>query len=180
MDDDTPRFGAASDPDLDLPAREKVGVKASPGSPLDELRSEASREVGGKTSTYPTHERPGWSVRYRADVEVSSLNVWRKRCADRSMPDGVDELKLACLILANHCDVLVQNGNDLVDEDGEPVTFGSSAFLESFGVTRAIDAVKKWYVSDGHLMAASQELMFDSGFGDETASEDPTGGSSIS
>lgn len=181
MADDIPTFGATArqlEHDADDERREPLRVHANVGSPLDELREEAAREIGHETVTLAVKERPGWSVRYRADVEVTTLNKWRKASSDRTMPDGVDELKLACIILANHCDCLVKNGEDLRDEDDNPVTFGSTPFMESFGVGRAIDAVKAWYASDGHIMSASQEVMIASGYGDEAEREDPTAGSS--
>lgn len=179
MADDMPSFGAAPtrDPDLDEPTTKTRQVAAAAGSPLETLRAEAQREIGGETVTLTIKERPGWSVRYRADVEIPQFNQWRKRCADRSQPDGVDELKLACLILANQCEALVLNGEDLLEDD-QPVTYASPSFHASFGVTRAVDAVRAWYGIDAHVMTHSQEVMLASGYGDEAEREDPTPGSS--
>lgn len=178
MTDDIPSFGAtrAADPDLTPPAAKTPQVKASPGSPLEALRQEAQRQVGGETVTLAVKERPGWSVRYRADVETTQLSQWRKRCADRTMPDGLDEFRLACLILANQCDCLVLNGEDVVDDQDGPVTFASPTMHEAFGVSRAVDMVKAWYGVDDHVMVASQEVMLASGYGDEAEREDPTQG----
>lgn len=146
-------------------------------SALDSLREEISRDVAAKTVTLTVPTRPGWAVRYRCDVEAGELGRWQKAAKDSTQPDRLDSLKVAMTILANQCDALIKDGEALTDDDddGEPVTFRSEVFLEMFGVGRAIDGVKQWYAVDGHIIAASTEVLVESGYGDEAErEEDPT------
>ncbi|HEX5782391.1 MAG TPA: hypothetical protein VFX80_10735, partial [Solirubrobacteraceae bacterium] len=147
---------------------------AAPASPLEELRQEIKREVHGDPIVLEVPGRAGWSVRYRADVELPQLAAWRKKAADRAMPEGLDELKLCLTILANQCDALLKDGREVEDDDGQLVTFASAAFLELTGAGRAVEAVRRWYVIDGHVVAAAQEVMNASGYGEEAIREDPT------
>lgn len=149
-------------------------VAAAPASPLEELRQEIKREVTGEPVTLEVPGRAGWTVRYRADVEMPKLAAWRKKSADRSMPDGIDELKLCLTILADQCEALLKDGREVEDDDGGLLTFATPAFLELIGVGRSVEAVRKWYGVDGRVVAAAQEVMNASGYGEDAIREDPT------
>lgn len=144
-------------------------------SPLESLREEASREVAPDLLTLDVPLRPGWAVRYRADVDVQHLNAWTKRARNKQMEQGVDTHKLACLILASTCDCIVKDGEDVEDPDGGPMTFRSAAFLEMFDTTSTAEGVAAWYGADGHAIVASEKVLVASGFDpDSVVAVDPT------
>lgn len=145
-----------------------------PSNPLEALKQEIAKEVTGDIVVLEVPKRPGWSIRYRCDVQMPLLSRWRKQAADRTMPDGLDELKLCLTVLANQCDAILLNGREVEGNDRQLVTFASEEFLEMVGAGRAIDAVKAWYGVDGHVLAAAQEVLTESGFGEEATREDPT------
>lgn len=170
MSDPVRSFGV--DADAGSGARSSSGPR--PLTLRDELAAEIAREVSGEKLTLKVKARPGWAVRYRCDVEVGQLNRWRKSASDRSMPDGLDELKLGATILANQAECLVKDGEDLLDDQGDLVTFTHPMMQELTGLTRPVDIVKRWYANDGHLVMASQEVLRESGYGEEAERADPT------
>jgi hypothetical protein len=160
--------------DTDIDATTHRARTDVPVNPLEALKQEIAKEVTGDVIVLEVPKRPGWTVRYRCDVEMPLLSRWRKAAADRQMPDGLDELKLCLTVLANQCDALLLNGQEVEGGGGELLTFASKEFLDLVGVGRPIDAVKRWYGVDGHVLAAAQEVLTESGFGDEATREDPT------
>lgn len=173
-DTDTPTFGRS------VPRDEDLEVTGAP-SLLDELRAEVKQDVVGEPITMPIPGRPGWAIRYRCDIENPTLTAWRKKNADKS-PEGVDSLKLSCVILANQAECFVRykpdepvaEGIDALDEDGHAVNFTSQWLLIELGVGKAIEAVKKWYGLDGTIIAHAQEVLLGSGFGADAERLDPT------
>lgn len=155
------------------PATAGDAVRGAPGSPLENLRASLKEETSGSPIVLETPRRPGWNVRYRCDVELPVLAQWRKKAADKSMPEGVDELKLCLIILADQCDAILQ-GDVEVEEDGEVVTFRTQSLQDLLGAIRAADLVRRWYGSDGHAVSAAQEVMNASGYGEDLVREDPT------
>lgn len=148
-------------------------------TPLDDLRAELAEEVGAEPLTLPVPARPRYSVRYSTDVDGELLSRWTKASKDRHAPNGVDELSLACRILANQAIGVLRDGDELLDE-GKPLRFRSRAFLDILGVGSPTEAVRKLYGRDGHVQAAALEVLRSAGYDDDalaTASAaDPTPG----
>lgn len=176
---DAPSGGPTDEIRLDqLPSPTDLAMNAgrsTTNSALDALREEVHRDVTPKTVDLKVPGRPAWAVRYRCDVDANDLGRWQKAAPDKSQPDGIDAVKVAATILGNHVVALIQDGEVLINDDtGEEVTFRSKEFLESFGVGRITEAVKRWYVTDGNLLAASTEVLTESGYGEDAIHEDPT------
>lgn len=175
-------FDAASGRDEDLEQDlAQVGVSRPTehdGSPYAALRGEIERDLTGVAITLDVPGRPDWAVRYRCDLQIDQLNRWRKRAADRTAPDGLDESKFGCMLLANQSEAIIYRGEDVPENPDDaaspPMSFRSRKFHELVGVGSSVDAVKAWYVRDGSISAAGQAVLFGSGFGEEASEADPT------
>lgn len=141
---------------------------------LDELRAEAQQEARKEPVTYMVATRPGWSVRYDTNIDDQVLGQWRKRAADKTQPEGVNQLKLCLTVLANHAEVFVRNGVDALDEEGQPISFRSQYLIDLLGVGRAVDAVKKWYGADGEILSTAYSVLDAAGYGRDADEGDPT------
>lgn len=161
------------DPDLDGAPGDGTEVASSP---LASLAAELGAELGGDTTEVDVPMRPGWQVRLSTSIAYEELASWRKRAGDRSMPGGVNELRLACIMLGNQGRAILRDGQPVTAE-GEPLTFRSPELQRMLGVDRAVDAVRKFYGRDGHVTKAARELLAAAGYGDDPGEvpPDPTG-----
>lgn len=177
-DAQTRTFGALppdpGDPDDDDAKLASLEPSAPAGSPLEALRREARRTAEREPITLPVPERPGWSVRYRCNVDLADLARWQKASKDRQMPDGIDVQRLARLVLSHQCIAILFEGKVVEGQNG-PLVFASPEFWEYCDVSSAIAAVGHWYGNDGAIVAVLDEVMRASGFDDE-ALTNPTRG----
>lgn len=185
MSQDPIRTFDAADGNLDAPGEPRLRPAAEVpvdddlptggSSPLDELRDELADLEDEAPTRVPILKRPGWVALFAPNLEANLLGRWRKASADRSMPDGVDELALAQRVLANLNVGLERNGEELLTE-GQPMTVRSPAFLELIGEDRPMPAVRKLFANDGHVLAAATEVVRSAGYGDDlgAAAADPT------
>lgn len=149
-------------------------------SPLDALRAEVQRELESEPVTYPVPGRPGWAARFNTNVSGDQLKAWGRKCTTRrGGKEDFDPLKLSKIVIANQCEALVLDGEDVWadgDED-DLINLTHPAFMEMIGVSSGLDAVKAWYQSDGVIMQLGQQLLEDAGYTDtriEDVEEDPT------
>lgn len=166
------------DPDLDLGEDEEVRQ----ATVLDELRAELATPVEDATITLPVANRPGYSVRFAASLDYENeLVKWRKQATTkgrRGNPDTVNEFRLAGIVLGHKCQVILRHGDEL-ELDGEPLTFRHPALQELTGTSRAVDCIRAFYGSDGHVIDAADAIVARAGYGGTGAEEvdddeDPT------
>lgn len=136
-------------------------------SDLDDIARELDEE-GPPTTVLPIPGRPGWQATYSLDVSGRHIDSWRKRAKTGRT---VDVGRFASLALAQLNVELVRRGRPITLE-GEPQTFTSRPFMESLGVRRAADAVRKVYRLEGHMDAALRAVLREAGWGDELESLD--------
>lgn len=149
--------------DLDRPRPTPERVAAEIATPLDALRDEVTAELA-ETTTLEIPGRPGYGVRFSLNIDHPMLGLWRKKAKDSQQPEGIDELKWACIILAAQAEAIVRNGDELV-LDGEPVTFSSRPLLELLGAREAHQAVRKLYGRDAHIVNTAYVLLELAGYG---------------
>lgn len=166
LDDDVRRFDAVSD-DHDLLDGLDPDVDAPASTALDDLRADLQRDVTGQEIQLVVPLRTGWTIRCNVDVESGQLNAWRKRCQDRAMPDGIDDLKFASIVLAAKTTAILKNGVEAHDEHGEPLTFKHKMLWEMTGTTRAVDAVRAVFSRDAHVITAAFEVLREAGYGED-------------
>lgn len=161
------RFGLVEDvDDVTAPVRSTA---------LEALRAELTAETDDDLILLSVPSRKGYAVRFSAKVPYEQYARWTKRAEDRSMPGGVNLLRLAGIVLANTCRGIVRNGEDVV-LDGEPVTFTSKALQEMLGSSDAVGTVAVFYGNDGHVISSGTEVINAAGYGEsiEQDTPDPT------
>lgn len=170
-------FSAVPDPS-DLPDHRPedqadVIPASAEGSPLEALRTELAKEAKRPPITLGTEERPGFAVRYAADIPMERLTAWQKASKDSSQEGGIDAMRLACIALANCCEALEHRGRR-IEENGEVITFRSREFQERAGVIDPLQAVEWWYGSDGVILVTFGKLMQAAGYDEDAVTRDPT------
>lgn len=150
---------------------------------LEELKAELAEPPADTTITLAVPARPKYSVRFNwslaADFDV--VEAWWKK-GRRGSKQGVDIAKVMAIVAAATCETIVRDGVD-VEAGGDPVTFATTAFQELLAtndrpIAGAVDCVRVFYGSDGHVIAAGQAILSAAGYGEEMFEEggDPTPG----
>ena len=149
----------------------------SAASDLTRLRDDLAAET--KTDVLlPVPGRPLYSVRFRTDVSGDEIDRWRKSAKSKRHVDGVDSVKFAGLILANTCLEVMRDGVALTDADGDALTFRSvELWRGTLEASTAAGGVARFYGRDGHVNAASNTVLGESGWGEDLLPLDPTAGS---
>jgi hypothetical protein len=138
---------------------------------LSDLRDELAAPSEDKTVLLEVPQRPGYAVRYATVLTHDQLTLWRKRA---TKSNEVNELFLAQIICGNLCRQIVRQGEPLTDSEERDVTFSSGEFQEAVGATSAVEAVRRFYFLDAHVLATSVQLLREAGYDDEVGSPDPT------
>jgi hypothetical protein len=140
---------------------------------LDSLRADFLGETDDDIVALPVRGRDGYEVRYSTRIQYEQLAAWRKRSEDKSMPGGINELLLGCVVLANCCRGIIRHGEEIVSA-GEPLTFTSPALHNLLGVDRAVDAVRKFYGRDPRVTKTATAVLAAAGYDNDEVSADPT------
>lgn len=162
-----------SDVSFDVTDREPVAARPEPAGAFGALVAALDAEVPVPFVTVKVTDRPGWAVKYRTNVAWAELQAWRKRAL---VGKRIDAALLSRLILANTCLGFVKDGDDAVDDQGRPITFGTIAQQRE---TTVADAVLVWLVTDGAVSGTSDLVYARSGYAmpdPEDDDEDPTQG----
>jgi hypothetical protein len=140
-------------------------------SALEALREDFLAETDDDLETLPVKARPGYEVRYSTLIPYEQYAAWRKASEDDDMPGGLNELRLGCLVLAGACRGIVRHGEDVLT-DGKPLAFGSPAFHDLLGVSRSVDAVRRFYGRDPYVTKTASKVLAAAGWAPD--SPDPT------
>lgn len=107
--------------------------------------------------------RPAYTVRYGTDLDYEQYAFLTLGARDPSMPGGVNEMALSCVLLATLCRAVQVDGEDIT-ENGEPVTFDSRHLQQMLQVKKPADAVRKLYGKDGHITQTARRLLAACGY----------------
>lgn len=152
-------------------------------SALDALRDELAVDTAREPLTLPIPLRKSLSMRYDTNIDGDLLNAWRKMSKERKSkdPTDIDTLKFSCLILANQGEALLRDGDEVLGNDGNPLSFAHGELRAMLSAASASDAVRKLYggakfTGDGDILNSAAEVSRVAGFGDEEldAEESPT------
>jgi hypothetical protein len=152
-------------------------VTTTTANPLDALRDKITEQVVKPDLELDVLTRDGMSIRYTTNLDLDVINKWRRVCQDKSQVDNFNMLKFASLVVANTAIAFALNGVEPTGADGDLVSFRSPEVLEWTNTKRALDAVRKLFANDAHIIATAQEIMSEAGFGDEmkeSGEESPT------
>jgi hypothetical protein len=140
-------------------------VPVAAATPLDGLLADfAAATAAHESVEIDVPGKPGRSVRYGTDLPYEMVAAWRKAAMDPTI--GFNELLFASSVVVFACQAIRTNGEDFTD-NGQPVTFNSSALQAALGVSRPVDAARRFYGKDGHVIAVAARLLNDAGYGAE-------------
>lgn len=167
--DDHPRPGRRRPTHIatGLPAPTPDDADEEDESDLSAIVAELDAE-GPPLTVLPIPARRGWEAAYSIDVRSAQLESWRKRSKTRR---GVDNAKFSAIALAELNVRLIRNGR-VITLEGEEQTFTSRPFMDSLGVTRAADAVRKVYQLEGTMDAALRGVLREAGWGEDLEAYD--------
>ena len=121
-------------------------------------------------------ERPAVTIRFSPNVTQHQLNAWRRNAGDNTKA-GMDGTKFACYVVGHTCRGIMIDGQEVLGEEGAPLTFASPEILEMLDVTKPIpDAVQAMYGLDPHVEAAALVVLEAAGYSDSVDTVDPTQG----
>lgn len=156
----------------DLADDDIVAAEASPQSVLEAIKEELKKTIKTPPIVLNVPERPGMTIRFDTTIESGTIQMWRKQCRNKSMPDEFDSLKFSCIILANKAEAVLYDGVAATFDDGEYLNFKEPRFLDMLGVPKALEGVRRLYGVDGHIFVAADEVLRAAGY--DADSEDQT------
>ena len=141
---------------------------------LDSLRAEIKRKVARPTISMEVPERPNLTVRFSPNIRQEQIAEWRKRAGDGTKK-GMSTTHFSCLIIANTCTGIYLNGEEVLDEAGNPVVFSSETMISMTGTARVVEAIRSVYAVDPHVDMTALKILEAAGYGDDLdAEENPT------
>lgn len=146
-------------------------------SVLDRLRTELSKKVERPTIQLEVPERPGVTVEISPNITQHQLRTWRKNSGENTKP-GFDPTKFACYVIGHTTTGIFMDGQEVLSDAGNSLSFASPEILEMTDTTRPLpDCILAFFGIDPHVEAAALAIMEAAGYGDEVETVDPTTGS---
>lgn len=153
-------------------ATAKSSIKAP--SVLDQLKDVLSKKVERPPVFVEVPERAGITIQVSPNISQHQIRSWRKN-AGEDTKNGMDATKFACAVIGHTTVGIFINGEQAVDEDGIPLTFGSDAILSMTNTTRPIpDCVRAFFGIDPHIEGAALAILEAAGYSDTVETVDPT------
>lgn len=157
---------------------ESSGKKAvqvdKPITVLDQLKDILAKKVEREAVYIEVPERPGVTVQVSPNISQHQLRSWRKN-AGEDTKNGMDATKFACSVIGHTCTGIFVNGEQVVNEAGVGLTFGSDVILQMTGTTRPVpDCVRAFFGIDPHVESAALAVLEAAGYSDTVETVDPT------
>ena len=147
---------------------------------LERLRETISKEVERPVVLLEVPEREGVMLRISPNINQSKMRNWRKQAGEETK-NGLDPTKFACYVVGHTTVGVEMQGEEVMDEDGYPMNFASSAILKMTGAGRPVpDAVRNFFGNDPHVESAALAVLEAAGFSDVVDTVDPMNESSLS
>lgn len=166
------------DPRLSAPVSEPGPLPVpSVRSSLDLLRASINKAVTPVDTTLDVEVdyREGWQVRFSVVHPYEDVLIAASSARDDNLPGGTNYMQLGTALGLELCRGLLIDGQEVLDDDGRPLTFGSKALHEIMGVsgegapTKCLRAVFSfpteeangrvvWKVDDFGISALGQKL----------------------
>lgn len=166
-EDDHEPLGSAGRTAVTAPVSELAAIR-------DEIAAENEQPEDDNLVRLQVPERPGWVVVCTTKgITYNRLLAWRKLpvVKKKGAPGGISELMSGAVIISEQCRSIIRNGTELVHQ-GEPVTFRDEAYREVFDAGDAVEAVLLTFKNDWHVIAAGNQMLAASGFGQLVGIED--------
>lgn len=148
---------------------------------LSQLAADARKELD-QEARLVVRERPGWVLGFSTLIGQHELQTWERRSTPRKGKNGkADVVRQAGYMLLEKSTAIYRERQDgtlaqVLDEDGDPVTLTSYAFLDLYqDLRRDSLAVLRRFCGDSGVLALGGKLVDLAGWGDTAAEvEDPT------
>jgi hypothetical protein len=163
--------GVVSEPAVyqfgDAPGEDDQHSTAPLATVMDVLRAETveTAKAAAETLGIPARAAGGVAMRYCTYLDKDEWNALQAQYGD-------DPEDLAYGVLVRQSRGLSIDGQPASGEDGQPLTFRHRKLQEFLGAEDAVDAVKKLYIKEGHIIVAYQKVMQMTGWAAEQP--DPT------
>lgn len=145
---------------------------------LSKLRETISKKVERSMVLLEVPERPGVKVRISPNITQQQMKTWRKTAGEDSR-NGLDATKFACMVIAHTTVGIEIDDEEVLDENGNEVTFASPVIMEMTETTRPLpDCVRAFFGVDPHIEAAALAILDKAGYSDTVDAVDPSKGSS--
>jgi len=139
---------------------------------LDQLRTTLKKKVERPAVLLDVPERPGLYIRVSPNITQNQMKSWRKNAGEDSK-NGIDATKFATQVIAFTTTGFFLNGEEVLDDDGNSLTFAHPIVKEMTEASRPWpDAVVRLYGLDPHVEAAALSIMEAAGWGDSVDAND--------
>lgn len=169
----TEPFGTLPDAPHAAPQLSAAAPVTSRPSPLDELRSEAQKDID-RLVEYEVSTRPGYRLQFRTVIDAEDVRRYQRAAqGKRKKAEDADPILQAGMPLAEYNTAILKDGVAIVGSDGEDLTINSSEFIGMMGVSTAVQAAQK-FLGDGLLLSMGNALFREAGYGEDLTPLDPT------
>lgn len=159
------------------PKKQVAVEKSKAPTVLDQLKEVLAKKVEREPVFIEVPERDGVMIQISPNITQHQLRSWRKN-AGEDTKNGLDATKFACSVIGQTCIGIFVNGEQVVNEDGVGLTFGSDSIMEMTGTTRPIpDCVRAFFGIDPHVESAALAILEAAGYSDTVETVDPTSAS---
>lgn len=162
-------------PESDV-ADDDLTPSANGSSPLKDLEQALTAPIKRKPIELVVPSRPTIRIRYSTLIEGNNVQYWNRRSTNtRGGQEDRDPLKFSCLVLANQSEAFLYSGQEAFDSKGNPINFRNPELQDMVRADRAIDAVRRVYGVDAHVLRTADEVLGAAGYNDQMErEEDPT------
>jgi hypothetical protein len=141
-----------------LPAAQQMSV-------YDQMEAEVSALVTPPlVLVHPAVGMEAWTLTFMPVIEQDQFNTWTRWATSRDGKKQLDNALLNRRVIAETCTGISKDGELLLDEDGDPVTFRDPELVKRYG-GRAVDAVKGFIRLDGGVNALAERIVQAAGYG---------------
>lgn len=154
----------------------KAAAKDSPKEEtlLQKLSTVISKKVERPVVHIDVPERPGVTIKISPNITQNQMRNWRKQAGEDSR-NGMDGTRFACSVIGHTTIGICMNGEEVLDEDGNELTFASPLILQMTETTRPLpDCVREFFGVDPHIEAAALAILDAAGYSDTVETVDPT------
>lgn len=141
---------------------------------LDKLRNAVKKKVERSTVFIDVPERPGVSIKVSPNITQSQMRSWRKQAGEDSR-NGLDATKFACMVIGHTTVGICFDKEEVYDETGNELTFGSQMIQDMTETSRPIpDTIRAFFGVDPHIESAALAILDAAGYSDTVNAVDPT------
>jgi hypothetical protein len=119
--------------------------------------------------------RPGFSLKISTDLPLEKLDRWRIAARKTKGKEALDMRRYNSMVIGSQTVCLVYEGEDFLDDEGNPQNFMSAAVHEMLGAFEYEGAIKNFFERDADIIKMGSEILEACGYldNDDEDEEDP-------